>query len=477
MNLWIGGIVDDQKSASGAERAVQTAYAEFWPGPILDDENPPSNCNEYDRLYRIVYNDDIIGQLHPSNAVLTWPTHLGAKYENVNKVDEYQPRDGDRPLVFGDEMLWWLMNDRGNSHLNTRGRPVGVEVRTMAYAFGVPGTVGNTTFYRYEIKNRNSVPIDSMFVGWKIDGIDDRASDPDNYMGTDTTLSLMYIYNSDADDIAYGSQPPAIGVFVLENELKRSSGAGYERRVLAPEFTSTIPIYPQIGTAVRSADDMYTWLNGQWPILRHLSTLPYDMREGGDGGYLHPVDGPSVSFMYPGDPINGSFWSMMNTDGNGHQARREYPVMLGSVGPVSLQPNDIHVVTIAIVWAQGQNNWDSVRKLRDEVAYIRSIAPILTSPRSIPKSTPTEPSLSLSLGIFPNPFRSSTSVSFSIPTSADIEISVFDVLGRQVGSVADGFFEVGTYTRSFDASELTPGVYYMRFSIIGKSFARSIVVM
>ncbi len=58
---------------------------------------------------------------------------------------------GERPAILGDQMLWWIMNDRGNQHTRTDTPPMGVEVHGTAFAFNTAGAIGNTTFYKYRI--------------------------------------------------------------------------------------------------------------------------------------------------------------------------------------------------------------------------------------------------------------------------------------------------------------------------------------
>jgi hypothetical protein len=66
------------------------------------------------------------------------------------------------------------------------------------------------------------------------------------------------------------------------------------------------------------------------------------------------------------------------------------------------------------------------------------------------------------MGNYPNPFNPTTSIRFALPESMDIQLDVFDMLGRQVGSLARGTFTPGTHTVNFDASALSSGVYIYR---------------
>jgi len=59
---------------------------------------------------------------------------------------------------------------------------------------------------------------------------------------------------------------------------------------------------------------------------------------------------------------------------------------------------------------------------------------------------------------YPNPFNPSTTISFSIPTSEFVTLKVYDVLGREVATLANENLTAGSYSYNFDANNLTSGV-------------------
>lgn len=61
---------------------------------------------------------------------------------------------------------------------------------------------------------------------------------------------------------------------------------------------------------------------------------------------------------------------------------------------------------------------------------------------------------------YPNPFNPVTNISYSVPGSSQIRLTVIDVLGREVKTLVRGYREAGTYHYSFDASDLPSGVYF-----------------
>jgi hypothetical protein len=61
---------------------------------------------------------------------------------------------------------------------------------------------------------------------------------------------------------------------------------------------------------------------------------------------------------------------------------------------------------------------------------------------------------------FPNPFNPVTKIQFSLPHNSYVTLEVFNTLGERVGVLASEELSAGTYNYSWDASNLTSGVYF-----------------
>lgn len=73
---------------------------------------------------------------------------------------------------------------------------------------------------------------------------------------------------------------------------------------------------------------------------------------------------------------------------------------------------------------------------------------------------------------YPNPFNPSTTISFRLPESADVTLQVFNLHGQVVGTIMQNVTKnAGNHTVSFDASNLSSGVYIYR--IVAGSFTAS----
>lgn len=63
---------------------------------------------------------------------------------------------------------------------------------------------------------------------------------------------------------------------------------------------------------------------------------------------------------------------------------------------------------------------------------------------------------------YPNPFNPKTNISFELPYDSKISIVIFDMLGREVTTLVDGFKEAGYHIVEFDGSKLSSGMYFYR---------------
>jgi len=63
---------------------------------------------------------------------------------------------------------------------------------------------------------------------------------------------------------------------------------------------------------------------------------------------------------------------------------------------------------------------------------------------------------------YPNPFNPSTNISFYLPQSSQVRLSVYDITGRLVATLEDGLRTAGDHVIPFDASSLSSGMYFYK---------------
>lgn len=63
---------------------------------------------------------------------------------------------------------------------------------------------------------------------------------------------------------------------------------------------------------------------------------------------------------------------------------------------------------------------------------------------------------------YPNPFNPVTKISFDIPELAQTRLTIYDINGREITKLVNEQLTPGSYEYSFDAAELSSGVYFYR---------------
>ncbi len=68
---------------------------------------------------------------------------------------------------------------------------------------------------------------------------------------------------------------------------------------------------------------------------------------------------------------------------------------------------------------------------------------------------------------YPNPFNANTAISFELPVSSAIKLSIYNVMGQNVNVLEDGYFEAGNHTVIWngldsDGNPVSSGVYFYR---------------
>jgi hypothetical protein len=78
---------------------------------------------------------------------------------------------------------------------------------------------------------------------------------------------------------------------------------------------------------------------------------------------------------------------------------------------------------------------------------------------------------------YPNPFNPSTTIKFDIPASAFVNLSIFNSIGENVGTIVNDQFEAGVHSVRFDASDLSSGIYFYRLAADIQVFTKKMLLI
>ena len=398
--IWIGGKVDGQLRVA----AARYNNYQFWAGPLDEYGAPPADCSEFDRLYRVSIDDiqdyEATGVIAPD--LRDWPTGLGAPTyappgngvddDGDGEIDESEEKifvlnqplaqrvdrvidlaGGERPAILGDQSIWWVMNDRGNEHIRPSTPPIGLEVHATAFAFRTAGDIGNATFYKYDFHYRGNWPFTDVYMAIFSDP--DLGNFQDDWIGSDTTLGVGYVWNSRNEDVGYygyGSPAPAAGFDFFQGPIVPSPGDSakvsteWVQDFRNLEMTSFLFYSGELHAIPVTGLDYYNYMRGRWKDGKCIT-------EGGNG---RDFSEDCTAYMFPGDPGASDdtcqYWSECNSDDEGTNVEASNRHFVMGMGSFTIEPGDFQQIVFGIVWARGTDNFDSVQKLKAVSALVQS---------------------------------------------------------------------------------------------------------
>jgi hypothetical protein len=81
------------------------------------------------------------------------------------------------------------------------------------------------------------------------------------------------------------------------------------------------------------------------------------------------------------------------------------------------------------------------------------------------------------LGNYPNPFNASTVIEYQLPTSSSVKLEVYNLLGSKVATLVNGEQEAGYKSVTWDASEVSSGIYFYKLSAGDFTETRRIILV
>jgi hypothetical protein len=133
-------------------------------------------------------------------------------------------------------------------------------------------------------------------------------------------------------------------------------------------------------------------------------------------------------------------------------------------------------------WPQQNKMGDYFHMISDDAGFSLAWAATLNGEQDVYYGRKTLPTTAVAEGTAlrggplwsdPNPFRQSTTIRYMVPVDGLVTLKVYDLIGREVASLASGERQAGTYEAQIDGRALAAGVYFCRltageFQVTGK---------
>lgn len=96
---------------------------------------------------------------------------------------------------------------------------------------------------------------------------------------------------------------------------------------------------------------------------------------------------------------------------------------------------------------------------------------------AIVDSNPDRPTQFSLFQNYPNPFNPATTIQFNVAKSVNVKLKVHDLLGREVLTLIDSEYKAGQYKVTFNANQLTAGIYFYRVIMGNYTAVKKMVVL
>lgn len=96
---------------------------------------------------------------------------------------------------------------------------------------------------------------------------------------------------------------------------------------------------------------------------------------------------------------------------------------------------------------------------------------------SLPRGQPHRPSDIELVNNYPNPFNNSTNISFNLNNPGGVSLDVYNLCGRKIVTLLDGYLDSGHYDIPLNAAGLSSGVYFYRLTAGDGAIKRSMTLI
>jgi len=83
----------------------------------------------------------------------------------------------------------------------------------------------------------------------------------------------------------------------------------------------------------------------------------------------------------------------------------------------------------------------------------------------------------LSINVYPNPVSNDATINFRMPVAETATIQLFDVIGNEVATFSNNYFEAGDHSLQINLNEYPQGIYFCKLSVKGINVIERIIVI
>jgi hypothetical protein len=167
-------------------------------------------------------------------------------------------------------------------------------------------------------------------------------------------------------------------------------------------------------------------------------------------------------------------WRQASNPESQHYTNADWPI------PIDLSYSNSDLLTAGINnFPVGDLDWFPSQYASwkaQESAELANINNVLTTGVTAVEKTPGVPQQFQLQQNYPNPFNPTTKIEYQLPAAGHVTLRVYDVLGREMVTLASGIQDAGVHVATFDGTRLASGVYFYRLTASGKDQVKKMLL-
>jgi len=470
--LTIGAYVNDEI------RFASVYYGgEYAPGY---SSNSTGYTDSTFKLYKVARGDNNFNNPDYANWWRMIP--FGAPFDDINNNGIFDSGIDKPGVKLAAQTIFICMTDAfPENHTTSTGfaggtLPLYSEKHLTAWCYDNVGGLEDVQFLKMEIINKSLFNWSKAYFAIICDP--DLGEPHDDFTGCDTIRNLGYCYNADNQDDNgsgryYGTNPPAVGFDFLKSAVNRSITPNAELKMSSFHFfqKSSQPGPSCESEIINTSLQGYNYIKG----LKKDSTP-----------FINPLTMQPTKFVYSGDPELETGWTqykgkISNCEGitTGYidtaYAGEIRFVMSSGADNLTIIPGEKQTFVIAQMIARGNNNLNSVTKLKQLDDFVQTVYDNNFVIGINPVSSIVPDNFKLYQN-YPNPFNPETKIKFDVSLKEFVNLSVYDITGKLITNLVNESLSAGTYEVNFSAANLPSGVYFCKLSSSSSNEIRKMIL-
>ena len=133
-------------------------------------------------------------------------------------------------------------------------------------------------------------------------------------------------------------------------------------------------------------------------------------------------------------------------------------------------------MTTVIIVTDGSTNLNDIATTSGD--YVIESAIVVDGHGEVVETHQTTEIVSFELSAaYPNPFNPITNLELALPEAGYVSVKIYNLVGQEVATLAEGMMEANTYSFTWDANSMSSGVYIVRAEGAGQVSTQKLMLL